>query len=83
MKNLKYLSVLKMAGIQPDIGEIICLQLNEHILERLTKPGFDRRLIKPVLRKAKNEYGEISDYSVEQILNNQNLIALMIAEHCK
>ncbi len=82
MKNLKYLSALKMAGIQPDIGEIICLQLNERILERLTNPGFDRRLIKPILQKAKNEYDEISDYSVEQILNNQNIITSMIAEHC-
>lgn len=72
-----------MAGIQLDIGEIICSQLNEHNLERLTRCGFDRRIIKPILQIAKDRYDEISDYSVEQILNDQNLITSLVAKYCQ
>ena len=81
MKN--YLSVLKIAGISPDEGEIICSLLNIKTLDRLTKVGFDRMLIKPILQEAANMEGGINDENVNLLLDDQNLVTSMIQRYCR
>ena len=83
MKNLKYLSVFKKAKITLDAGDRICSLLSKSTLDRLTKKGFDRRLIKPVLESASVMSGGINDENVNSILNDINVIASMKKNYCK
>lgn len=83
MENFKYLRVFKMAGIDPCEGNIICSLLAESTLNKLTKVGFDRRAIKPVLQEAKTMQGGITDENVNAILKNQNLMISIISRYCQ
>lgn len=83
MENFKYLRVFKMAGIEPYEGNEICSLLSSQILDRLTKVGFDRRLIKPILQKAKDMQGGINDENIDLILKDQDLVVSLIQKYCK
>ena len=83
MDEMKYLRVFKIAKIPPNIGSKICSCLTEQTLERLTKVGMERALIKPILEKAENMQGGINDENVNSILNDVNLITSMMAVYCK
>ena len=72
-----------MAGIEADEGEIICSLLNTETLDRLTKVGFDRRLIKPILREAENMQDGINDKNIDLLLNDQNFVVSMIQKYCR
>lgn len=57
----------------------ICQVLSDDTLERLThKNGIHIDLIVPILNKAEQMYGRISDESVNAILDNQNEITKMM-----
>lgn len=81
--NFKYLRVFKMADIPPDEGTKICSFLTNQTLDRLTKKGFDRRIIKPVIQKAECMQGGINDKNVNLILDDANLIISMMAIYCR
>ena len=83
MENLKYLRVFKMAGITPYEGEIICSLLSESTLDKLTRVGFKRNAIKPVIQEAQNMQGGITDENIEKILKNQNLMCSIISKYCQ
>ena len=72
MDNVKYLRVLKMAQISMEEASIICNTLSEETLNRITKVGFDRRYIKPVIRLAKVIPGGLCDENINKILNDPN-----------
>ena len=52
MDNAKYLRVLKIAQIPMEVASVICSALSEETLNRITKVGFDRRYIYPVIELA-------------------------------
>lgn len=83
MKNIEYLMVFKIAGIRPDYGERICSLLSEETLNRLTRVGFHRNAIRPVLEKAESMQCGITDKNVNAILNNQNLMLSIIKKYCQ
>lgn len=83
VENFKYLSVFRMAGIDLYYGNIICSLLSESTLDRLTKKGFDRRAIRPVLREAESMQGGITDENINAILKNQNLMISIISRCCR
>lgn len=72
-----------MAGITPHEGEIICLLLSESTLDKLTRVGFKRKVIKPVLQEAQDMQGGITDENIDKILKNQNLMVSIISKHCQ
>lgn len=72
-----------MAGIAPHEGNIICSLLSESMLDRLTKIGFDRRAIRPVLQEAESMQGGINDENINAILKNQNLMISIISRYCR
>lgn len=77
--NFKYLRVLKRAKVDLQMASIICQVLSDDTLERLThKNGIHIDLIVPILNKAEQMYGRISDESVNAILDNQNEITKMM-----
>ena len=83
MDIYNYLNVFKMAGISPDIGEKICQQLSESILDRLTKVGMDRRIIKPILEIASKRCNGVCDENIDSILKDANLITSLMVKYCK
>lgn len=83
MENFKYISVMKMGNIPPETGEKICMMLSKETLNRLTKKGMDRRLIKPILDIANNMTNGINDKNVNSILDNYNIIARLMNEYCQ
>ena len=72
MDNAKYLRVLKIAQIPMEVASVICSALSEETLNRITKVGFDRRYIKPVIRLAKVIPGGLCDENINKILNDPN-----------
>lgn len=77
--NFKYLRVLKRAKVDLQMASIICQVLSDDTLERLThKNGIHIDIIVPILNKAEQMYGRISDESVNAILDNQNEITKMM-----
>lgn len=83
LKNIKYLRVFKIAGIAPYDGEVVCSLLSESTLDKLTRVGFHRGAIKPVLQEAQNMQGGINDENINKILKNQNLMTSIISKHCQ
>lgn len=83
MENFKYISVMKMGNIPPETGEKICMMLSKETLNRLTKKGMDRRLIKPILDIANNMSNGINDENVNSILDNYNIVARLMNEYCQ
>ena len=83
MENFKYLRVFKMAGIAPYEGNEICSRVTKSTLDRLTRVGFDRRAVKPVLQEAETMQGGITDENVNAILENQNLMLSIISSYCQ
>ena len=83
MKNIEYLKVLKIAGIRPDYGERLCSLLGKETLDKLTKVGFHRSAIRPVLENAEAMQGGITDKNVNAVLNNQNLMSSIIKDYCQ
>lgn len=72
MENIKYLRVLKIAQIPMEVASVICNTLSEETLNRITKVGFDRRYIYPVIELAKDMHGGLCDKNVNEILNDTN-----------
>lgn len=85
MANIKYLLVFKQAGIMPDQGEKICARLSVDTLNRLTKEGFDRRLIKPLLLDASmgGLFENITDDAVNELMDDASYITSLIARYVK
>lgn len=83
MENYKYISVMKMGNIPPETGEKICMMLSKETLNRLTKRGIDRRLIKPILNVANNMNNGINDDNVNSVLDDYNTIAKLIRDYCR
>jgi len=83
MANRKYLLVFKQAGIMPDEAEKICACISVDTLDRLTKTGFDRRLIKPLLLKAsmKNTFESITDEKVNDLMDDVNFMTSFIDKY--
>ncbi|WP_124066031.1 hypothetical protein [Clostridium sp. E02] len=63
-----------MADIDLIDGERICRSLNKGTLERLTKAGIDRRIIKPIIDEAirLNTCDKLTYEKINLLLDNQN-----------
>lgn len=72
MENIKYLRVLKIAQIPMEVASIICNTLSEETLNRITKVGFDRRYIYPVIKFAAVMPDGLCDKNINEILNDPN-----------
>ena len=70
MDNAKYLRVLKIAQIPMEVASVICSALSEETLNRITKVGFDRRYIYPVIELAAVMSDGLCDENVNEILND-------------
>lgn len=78
-----YMRIFKIAGINLAFANEVCNLLSDETLDRITRVGFDRRLIKPVIEKAWLYDGGINDENINAIMNNQDLIIRMKLQHCK
>lgn len=78
-----YMRIFKIAGINLQFANEICKILSDETLDRITRVGFDRRLIKPVIEKALFYDGGINDENINAIMNNQDLIIRMKFQYCK
>lgn len=78
-----YMRILKIAGINLSFAYEVCNILSEETLDRITRVGFDRRLIKPVIEKALLYDGGIDDENINAIMDNQDLIIRMKLKYCK
>lgn len=83
IENAKYLRVMKMAQIDLQYADDVCSKLSKKTLDRLTKVGFDRRLIAPILNKASYMKNGINDENVNVILDDQNAIIAMMRKYCE
>ena len=72
-----------MAGIDLNFADEVCGSLSEDTLDRLTKVGFDRRLIAPILNKTACMRNGINDENVNVILDDQNAIIAMMRKYCE
>lgn len=72
MDNAKYLRVLKIAQIPMEVASVICSAPSEETLNRITKVGFDRRYIYPVIELAAVMSDGLCDENVNEILNDPN-----------
>lgn len=72
MENIKYLRVLKIAQIPMEVASVICNTLSEETLNRITKVGFDRRYIYPVIKFAAVMPDGLCDKNINEILNDPN-----------
>ena len=72
MDNAKYLRVLKIAQIPMEVASVICSALSEETLNRITRVGFDRRYIYPVIELAAVMSDGLCDENVNEILNDPN-----------
>lgn len=81
---IKYLSVFKMAGLDLTDAECTCRDLNKDTLDRLTKTGIDRRIIKPVVDEAvkRDSYNNLTDSNINLLLDDQNFIISLIHRYC-
>lgn len=77
-----YMRIFKIAGINLQFANEICNILSDETLDRITKVGFDRRLIKPVIEKAYFYDGGINDENINAIMDNQDLIIRMKLQYC-
>ncbi len=87
MKQMaRYQLVFKQAGIQPDESERYIIDLKEQTLNFITKRGFDRRLIKPIMNAALKDMEESPetdfDQAVNNILNNKNRMMAFMQRYC-
>lgn len=58
-------------------ADILCRELDKDTLDRLTKEGFDRRLIKPLIDAALIKNGIITGESINELMDDSNfMIAL-------
>lgn len=80
----RYLSVLKIAGIDIAHGGQICKDLSKGTLERLTKVGVDRRIIKPIINEAikRDTCSKLTDENINLLLDDQNFISSIILRYC-
>lgn len=78
-----YMRIFKIAGINLAFANEVCNLLSDETLDRITRVGFDRRLIKPVIEKAWLYDGGINDENINAIMNNQDLIIRMKLQYCK
>ena len=83
VNKMNYMRILKIAGIDLAFADRVCNTLSEETLNRLTKVGFDRRLIVPILRMAISDDGQISETKINQIMDDQDLIIAMMQRYCK
>ena len=81
--NQRYMRIFKMAGINLSLANEICNILSDKTLDRITRVGFDRSLIKPVIEKAYLCDGGINDQNINAIMDNQDLIIRMKIQYCK
>ena len=78
-----YMRIFKIAGINLSFAYEVCNILSAETLDRITRVGFDRRLIKPVIEKALLFDGGINDENINAIMDNQDLIIRMKLKYCK
>lgn len=83
MENAKYLRVFKMAKIDLQDADRICSFLSKDTLERLTKVGIDRRIIKPILEKANRMQNGITDENINALLDDPNFIISLKMKYCR
>lgn len=87
MENMtRYSLVFKQAAIQPDDAERYIDALKPKTLDIIAKIGFDRRLIKPILKAASKDVElnpEVEfDEAVNNILNNKNRMLAFMQKYC-
>ncbi len=87
MKKMeRYLLVYKQAGIQPYEAERYINDLREETIDTITKRGFDRRLIKPIMNAASEDMKENPelefDQAVNEILSNKNRMMAFMRRYC-
>lgn len=85
-KMARYQLVYKQAGIQPEESVRYINDLKEETLDFITKRGFDRRIIKPIMNAALEDMRENPemefDQAVNDILNNKNRMMAFMKRYC-
>lgn len=81
--KMNYMRIFKIAGVDLALAYKLCDELSEQTLNRLTRVGFHRSLIKPILEKALFDEGQITDTKINEIMNDQDLIIAMMQRYCK
>lgn len=82
----------RQAGITQEDAERIINLLSTKTLRRITQNGFDRKLIRPILREAESLINESDgddnqgsmnlETAVNQVLNNKKEMFTLMKEYC-